>query len=83
MKTSTMAISGDAGLNPELASEVGSLRGGMVAAAERFAMPERFSATPHPDRPAMIVVDGQTGRSTTISLYAYGSFRQGLTELLG
>lgn len=83
MSRKPIAISGDERLNPALAAQVGSLRGGMVEAAERFALPARFSAVPHPDRPAMVLVDEQTGRSTIVSLYAYGAVRETLTALFG
>lgn len=76
-----ISTSGDARLNPDLALQLAGLRGGMVAAAEREPMPERFSAVPHPDRPAMVIVDENTGRSTTVGLYAYAETRRVLREL--
>ena len=77
----TLRVSSDNRLNPALAAEVGGLRGGMLAAAEARPLPARFSAVPHPDRPAMVVVDEQTGRSTTVGLFAYGALREALTDL--
>ena len=79
----SIATSADARLNPELASQLGSLRGGMVEAAERQGMPTRFSAVPHPDSPAMVIVDEETGRSTTVGLHAYGAARRMLGDLFG
>ena len=76
-----LRISGDDALNPTLAAELGGLRGGMLAAAEARPLPARFSAVPHPDRAAMVVVDEQTGRSTTVGLFAYGALREALTDL--
>jgi hypothetical protein len=83
MRDAPVATSGDSRLDPELARQLGSMRGGMVAAAEAQPMPPRFSAVPHPDRPAMVVVDEETGRSTTVGLYAYGATRQALQDLFG
>lgn len=71
----------DAGKSAGLAHLLASGRGLMVDAAERQAMPDRFSAIPHPDRPAMIIVDEQTGRSTTVPLHAYGATRAAITAL--
>lgn len=61
--------------------EMGEFRGVMVDCAEKSAMPDHFSAVPHPDRPAMIIVDERTGRSATVSLYAYGAVREALNDL--
>lgn len=70
-------------LNPALAAEVAGLRGGMTDAAEQQPLPVRFDAVEHPDRPAMIITDLETGRRTTVSMFAYRSVRQALNDLLG
>jgi len=80
--TPPIANSADGLLAPALARQLGSLRGGMVEAAEKAPLPARFSAVPHPDRPAMVVVDELTGRSSTVPLYAYGAVRAALTDLV-
>ena len=76
-------IASDAELNPALADEIGSLRGVMADAAERQAMPSRFTAEPHPERPAMIITDQETGREASVGLYAYSAVREALSDLFG
>lgn len=67
--------------SPEARRIMGEARGQMVAVAESAALPDRFSAVPHPDRPAMIICDEQTGRSTTVGLFAYRAAREALNDL--
>lgn len=67
--------------SPEGRQLIGEMRGGMLAAAEANPLPDRFSAVPHPDRPAMIVCDEVTGKSCTVGMFAYGAVRQALTDL--
>lgn len=69
--------------HPEARRIMGEMRGTMVEAAERFPMPDRFSAVPCPQSPAMIICDEQTGRSARVSLYAYSAVREALTALMG
>lgn len=76
-------ISGDARKSPGAAHEIAVLRGHLAAHAEATPMPDRFSAIPHPDRPAMVICDEQTGRSAVVGLYAYGAARQMLDDLFG
>ena len=76
-------ISGDARKSPGAAHEIAVLRGHLIATAEATPMPDRFSAIPHPDRPAMIVCDEDTGRSAAVALHAYGELRQALHALFG
>jgi hypothetical protein len=76
-----IATRDDARLNPELREQTQTLRGEMADAAERQPMPPRFSAESDPNRPAMIITDAQTGRQTTVPLFAYGEVRAALTEL--
>lgn len=76
-------VSTDKKSNPRLAAELASVRGGMLAAAERQGMPSRFDAVPHPDRPAMIITDIETGRSTIVAMCNYGGVRAALSDLLG
>lgn len=78
-----ISLTGDDHLNHELSANLANMRGGMVQAAETREMPRRFSAVPHPDRAAMVIVDEETGRSTTVGLYAYGATRDALQELFG
>lgn len=74
---------GDKALNPELAAQVATVRGAIEEAAERVAMPSRFEAFPHENRPAMVIHDRETGRETTVPLYAYGPVREALNDLFG
>ena len=83
MEAHGMSISTDADLTPALASEVGGLRGLIADTALEQPMPDRFTAKPHADRPAMIVTDSETGRSTTVGLYAYRAVRESLQDLFG
>ena len=78
---SQMPISTDDRLNPQLAQQLSSLRGGLIETAEIQVMPERFTASPHPDRPAMILIDTVMGNSATISLFAYREVRKALQDL--
>jgi hypothetical protein len=76
-----MKLTEDASMNSRLASEVQGLRGSMADAAESVQIPARFTANAHPDRPAMVITDAQTGRSTTVSLCDYRGVREVLAEL--
>lgn len=62
---------------------MGESRGDMLVAAETQPMPDRFSAVPCPNSPAMIICDEQTGRSTSVGLYAYRATRAALQDLFG
>lgn len=73
----------DEDTHPEWQRRIGEMRGGMVGAAERHPMPDRFSAVPDPDSPAMIICDEATGRSHSVGLYAYGAVREALQALFG
>ncbi len=81
--TRKYAISADSNLHDKLKDELQTLRGAMVGAAEQFPLPARFRAEPHPDRPAFVITDSLTGRTATVSLFAYGATRQALNELFG
>lgn len=73
----------DDGCSPYARRAIGELRGSMVVAAEGHPMPDRFSAVPDPDSPAMVICDEATGRSTVVGLYAYGAVREALHNLFG
>jgi len=76
-------ITTDARMNPELRTQVQTVRGGMVGAAEQFSLPERFKAEPLEDRPAFTITNSLTGRSTEVGLCNYGGVRQALRDLFG
>jgi hypothetical protein len=76
-------ISLDQGSHPETSKAIGSLRGGIVGAAERNELPDRFLVESHPHIPAMIIHDLETGRSTQVALFAYGPVREMLNDLFG
>lgn len=78
-----MKITTDAGLNPKLANEVQGLRGMMLGAATKNPLPDRFVVEPHASRPAMIITDTVTGKTSTVPLFAYGEVRATLTDLFG
>lgn len=78
--TSPLHISSDKRLNPALANELGGLRGGMAAAADAVQIPDRFDCHPHPDKPAMVITDMQTGRQVEVTL---GGYRAARTVLAG
>lgn len=78
-----MEISTDNKTNPALKEEVQSLRSDMADIANTHPMPGRFIFAPHPDRPAMIITDTSTDRSSTVSLYAYSAVRDTLNDLFG
>lgn len=69
--------------NPELKRQMGELRGDMVTAAEARTLPDRFTVEPHPHLPQMIVHDTETGRSSTVPLFAYSNVRTTLNDLFG
>lgn len=75
--------SNDDRMSPAARKAIGESRGNMVDQAEKQPLPDRFSAIPHPDRPAMIICDEQTGRSATVGLYAYRATREALNDLFG
>ena len=75
--------SSDASLNSRLATQVATVRGGMVEAAEAQSLPNRFDATPHPDHASMILTDIDTGRASIIPLFAYRAVREALSDLFG
>ncbi|AOG02877.1 hypothetical protein [Bosea sp. RAC05] len=69
--------------SPSAAAELGTMRGSMVGAAEKKALPDRFLTVPHAHRPAVIIHDNETGRSTTVSLCDYHGARKLLGDLFG
>ena len=75
--------SNDDHLSPQARKLIGTMRGDMVERADGQPMPDRFTAIPHPGRPAMIICDEQSGRSTTVGLYAYRAMREALNDLFG
>lgn len=81
MNARRQGTSQDADLNPDLAEELSSLRGGMAGAAERVEVPDRFTFEPHPDRAAMILTDTETGKTTTVALCGYSDVRKALADL--
>jgi len=78
-----MRIPSDDSMNETLAAEVSGLRGSMAVAACRAALPDRFDAQPHGERPAFVITDRETGRTATVGLYAYGAVRETLAALFG
>jgi hypothetical protein len=74
-------IDSDRDANPALAAELGTVRGSMCDAAEKFPIPNRFDVIPCEDSPRMIIRDKQTGREARVPLYAYGAIRAALSEL--
>jgi hypothetical protein len=71
----------DASANPALRKQMGTLRGGMVQAANSNPLPERFKVEPVLGAPRMDITDTQTGRKTTVPIFAYGEVRRALNEL--
>lgn len=65
------ARAGDEKMNPELRAEVQGLRGSIVTQAEKTPLPSRFTSEPDPGRPAMIITDTASGRSTSVGLCDY------------
>lgn len=74
-------IASDARKSPQLREELGSLRGGMVQAAEKRPLPARFTAQASPTRPSYTITDSETGKSATVPLFAYGEVREALASL--
>jgi len=70
-------IKSDREKNPRLAAELAHLRGSINHGAET----RRFKRESHPERPAIIVTDTKTGRTTTVSLYAASATMDALAEL--
>lgn len=62
--------------------DVNELKGAMVGAANKFALPERFEVDDSKS-PSITIKDKQTGRTTKVGLFAYGSVRQVLNDLFG
>jgi len=82
-KPQTFNVTMDRKKNPALRQQMGELRGGMIEAAERNHLPERFIESQHPHRPAVRIMDQETGRITTVPLFAYGEVRKALNDLYG
>lgn len=76
-------ITPDSEKSPVLARELGSLRAGMVQAANRHPLPAGFTANPCEDSPAFVLTHEATGRTTQVPLFAWGAVKQALHELLG
>ena len=76
-------ITADSKMHPELKKQVQTLCGGMVGAAEKYHLPERFNAEPDQEKPTFTITDSLTGRSTTVGLCNYGGVRQALHDLFG
>lgn len=74
-------ISSDSKLNPVLKEEVTSLRGGMLAQAEKNQLPSRFEVQSHKEFPSMIIRDRKSGNITEVPLFAYGEVRRVLNDL--
>ena len=70
----------DADKNPELAHQLGVMRGTMANAAERNPLPPGFTAEPT-DRSAFRIVHEASGRSHVVGLYAYGATRKAISAL--
>lgn len=73
----------DASHSESGAAILGQMRGSMVAAAESVRLPERFLVTQHAHRPAMIISDLETGRSSTVALCDYRGALELLSDLFG
>lgn len=73
----------DAKLNPALADQIATVRGGMAQAAESVAIPHRFVVTDVPNDPSVLFTDTETGRSTQVALCDYRGVRQALADLFG
>lgn len=73
----------DARYSKAAVAQIGELRGGMVAAAEKFGLPDRFIAERHAHRPAIVLLDQETGRTSVVPLFAYGAVREMLNDLYG
>ena len=78
-----MENTSDKDLNPQLKEQVQGLRGGIVAQAHNRPIPDRFICEGHPDRPAVIITDSETGKQVTVPLFAYGEVRTTLSALFG
>ncbi len=73
------AIKSDKRMNPELASEISTLRG-MINVGPTS---KRFDSKRCDDRPAITITDRTTGRSTTVGLFAANATMVALEELFG
>jgi len=78
-----MKVKNDRKLNPRLRKQIQGLRGMIVGAAELHSVPKRFKITPDPTHPRMDITDRTTGKTSKISLYAYGQVRKLLSDLFG
>lgn len=70
-------------LNGERKSDVTSLRGGIVGAAEKNPLPARFEVEYSATHPRVIISDKQTGRKVEVPLFGYGVVREVLNTLFG
>lgn len=70
----------DSHKNPELAEQLGAMRGTMADAAEANPLPAGFRAEPT-DRPAFRILHEASGRSHVVGLYAYGATRNAISDL--
>lgn len=72
-----MKIKSDENLNPALKDQVQTLRG-MI---NKGVNSERFIKTPCDDCPAFYVTDTETGKKTTVSLFALSEVMDALRNL--
>lgn len=73
----------DKKLHPKVATKMAALRGAITEAAEKKPLPPRFDAIEHPDKPAMILSDLETGRQIRIALSDYYGARKVLNAFFG
>lgn len=66
-------------LEPVLAAEITSLRGGMIGAAEQVPLPARFAAEPCGNK--VTITDQNTGRDVVVGLCDYLGARVVLSVL--
>lgn len=62
---------------------IAAVRGGILGAAERFPLTDRFTVVSHPTQPRVIIHDTTTDRIAEVPLFAYGAVRQVLETLFG
>ena len=82
--TKSNANHSDRKLNKELQKEVQGLRGSILEAADKQSLTERFLIKENPREGASrIIVDTETGRETSVPLFAFREVKEALDNLFG
>ena len=74
-------VTADKDLNPDLANQVATLRGGIVGQANKMKKNDKFTYELSVSSPEARITNNENGKSTIVPLYAYGDVIKVLNEL--